>query len=125
MARILLVDDDPAIVHMLELTLAIEGYETESVRDGTAAMARLAGPPADLVILDVMMAEVDGYRVLEALRADDAWRDVKVVVCSALGGDDDVWRGWSAGADYYLVKPFDLDHLRDVVVRLLSGSPVM
>ncbi|MDX1620886.1 MAG: response regulator transcription factor [Nitriliruptorales bacterium] len=126
MARILIVEDDHAVVHMLELTFATEGFETETVLDGQAALDRIAeGDPVDVVILDIMMPEVDGYTVLEELRADDVWTGTKVVITSALKTDEDVWKGWAAGTDYYLAKPFDLDHLRDVVNRLIAGAPVV
>lgn len=121
---ILIIEDDPAIVNMFELTFALEGFDTESISDGRIALERINGAPPTLVILDVMMPGVDGYTVLQALKSQPGWEDVKVVVCSALKSDEDVWKGWQAGADYYLVKPFDLDHLRDVVGRLIAGSPV-
>ncbi|MBW3663620.1 MAG: response regulator [Actinobacteria bacterium] len=122
MATILVVEDDPAVSSMLEMTLAVEGFETEILSDGTAALARLDDEPPDLVILDIMMPGANGYTVLEALRGREAWEDVPVIMATALSGDEDVWRGWSAGADYYLSKPFSLDHLRSVVLRLLSGE---
>lgn len=122
MATILVVEDDPAVSSMLEMTLAVEGFETEMLSDGTAALARLDDEPPDLVILDIMMPGADGYAVLEALRGRETWEDVPVIMATALTEDEDVWRGWSAGADYYLSKPFSLDHLRSVVLRLLSGE---
>lgn len=123
--RVLIVEDDPAVSGMLRMTFAAEGFESEIVTDGAAATARLGGDPVDIVVLDVMMPDRDGFSVLTDLRSRDAWTDTKVIVCTALTSDDDVWRGWSAGADYYLAKPFDLDHLRDVANRLVSGTPVI
>lgn len=124
MTTILVVEDDPAVAGMLELTLAVEGLETELLTDGADALARLDGPPTDLVILDVMMPGADGYAVLAALRERKPWVNVPVVVATALSDDEDIWRGWSSGADYFMNKPFDLDHLRSVVFRLLSGQAV-
>lgn len=123
MAQILVVEDDAAVRAMLELTLAVEGYSTELVDSGSAALARLDSDPPELVILDVMMPGTDGLEVLRELRTREGWSEVPVVVCTALGADEDIWRGWSSGADYYLVKPFDLDELRGVVLRLLAGRP--
>lgn len=124
MTRILIAEDDPAVSNMLDMTFAVEGYETEIISDGAAAAARLDGDPVDVVILDVMMPHLDGFSVLQQLRERPEWADTKVIVSTALKSDEDVWKGWSSGADYYLVKPFDLDHLRDIVNRLISGSPV-
>lgn len=122
--RILVVEDDPAVRGMFELTFAVEGYETEMIDDGGAALRRLDGPVPDLVILDVMMPSTDGYTVLTELRTREGWSETPVIVCTALSDDEDLWRGWSSGADYLLTKPFDLDQLRDVVRRLLMGERV-
>lgn len=124
-SHILVVEDDPAVRGMFELTFAVEGYETEMLGDGSAGLARLDREPVpDLVILDVMMPHVDGYEILRELRGRDGWAATPVIVCTALSDDEDVWRGWSSGADYLLIKPFDLDHLREVVARLLMGEVV-
>ncbi len=120
MTKVLVVEDDPGVRGMLELMLATEGLETETVTDGIEAMARLDGPPPDLVLLDVMMPGTDGFTVLEAIRRLKGWKEVPVVVVSAAGSDEDLWTGWRSGADYYLVKPFDADELREVILDLLS-----
>ena len=124
MIRILIVEDDPAVASMLELTFSLEGYATETVTDGSAALARLGGSPVDVLVLDVMIPEVDGLAVLRDLRSRPSWDQTKVIVSTALASDADLWAGWSAGADYYLTKPFDLDHLREVVSRFVTGVPV-
>lgn len=123
--KVLVVEDDPGVQGMLELMLATEGLETEAVSDGIEAMARLDGPPPDLVLLDVMMPGTDGFSVLKAIRGLKAWKEVPVVVVSAAGADEDLWTGWQSGADHYLVKPFDADELREVILDLLSdrGAP--
>lgn len=120
-----MIEDDESVSNMLSIVLATEGYETEMIADGDAAVDRLDGEPADLVLLDVMMPGVDGFEVLRRMRATDGWEDTPVVVVSALATDEDQWTGWQAGADYYLTKPFDIDELRAVVLRLLTagGSP--
>jgi DNA-binding response OmpR family regulator len=122
--RILVVEDDPAVSRMLDLTFSVEGFETELLSDGQAAVERLDGEPTDVVVLDVMMPHADGFAVLQELRSRPEWAETKVIVSSALRSDEDVWKGWSSGADYYLTKPFDLDHLRDIVNRLIAGTPV-
>lgn len=120
MGRILVVEDDPSVGRLLDLTLSIEGHEVDVVGDGAAAMARLTGPPPHLVVLDVMLPSLDGIAVLEQLRTTVGWEDVRVLVVSALDGDRDVWRAWTAGADYHLTKPFELEELRAVTERLLA-----
>lgn len=121
-ATILIVEDDPAVARLLEFAFRVEGHDPSVLHDGAAACDRLAADAVDLVVLDLMLPEIDGYRVLEALRARAGWQDTKVLLLTALTGDHNVWKGWSGGADYYLTKPFDLPHLRVVVERLLAGD---
>lgn len=126
MGRILVVEDDPSVGRLLELTLAVEGHDVEVVDDGASALARLTdADPPDLVVLDIMLPSVDGIAVLQQLRVTPGWEQVRVVVVSALDGDEDVWRAWTAGTDYHLTKPFELEELRSVTERLLTpGSPL-
>ena len=122
MASILIVEDDPAVARLLELTFAVDGLQTVAVATGGEARSRLDGPATDLVVLDVMLPDIDGLSVLRALRSHTGWEDTKVVLLTALGGDDDVWRGWASGTDYYLTKPFELAPLRAIADRLLAGE---
>jgi DNA-binding response OmpR family regulator len=122
-ASILIVEDDPSVARLVELTLAVEGHETEVLADGRQAQARLDGPATDLAVLDIMLPHVDGLELLESLRARPSWGGTKVILLTALDDDADVWRGWSSGADYYLTKPFDIAQLRTVTGRLLAGEP--
>lgn len=122
MASILIVEDDPAVGRMLDLALGVDGHTTELVTTGGAARERLAGQHVDLVLLDVMLPDVDGLTLLEELRSRPEWAGTRVVVVSALDSDEDVWRGWANGTDYYLTKPFDLAQLRSVIERLLADE---
>jgi DNA-binding response OmpR family regulator len=121
-ASILIVEDDPSVARLVELTLAVEGHETEVLGDGRLATARLDGRAVDLVVLDIMLPYVDGLELLRTLRRRPAWSATKVILLTALDEDEDVWRGWSSGADYYLTKPFDIAQLRTVTERLLAGE---
>lgn len=122
MATILIVEDDPSVGRLLDLALAVEGHATELVDTGSAALDRLEGDPVDLVLLDIMLPDVDGFSVLQVLRDRSAWDGTRVIVLTALSSDEDVWRGWANGTDYYLTKPFDLAQLRAVSERLLAGE---
>ena len=116
----LIVEDDPSAARLLDLVFSSEGYGTTIISTGAQALTRLEGPPTDLVLLDVMLPDVDGLSVLEALRGSEAWAGTPVVLLTALNSDEDVWRGWSSGADYYLTKPLDLELLRFTVTRLIA-----
>lgn len=123
-SKVLVVEDDVATCEMFRLLFGAEGYDVEVVMDGEVALQRLQGPPVDLVVLDVMIPVADGLEVLQALRAcgDDVWRTTPVIMATARGNDEDVWSGWRAGADYYLVKPFDPQELQSVARRLLTAD---
>lgn len=107
MARVLIVEDDPSVLGLLEMLVAGGGHEVELVNDGCVAEARLGFPPPDAVLLDVMLPGLDGIALLEQMRSLPDWDCVPVLLVSALAGDDDQWRGWRAGATSYVTKPFD------------------
>jgi adenylate cyclase len=104
---ILVVDDNEDNRAMLARRLARQGYETLTAAGGQAALDTLAARPVDLVLLDVMMPDLDGYAVLQRLKADPGLRDIPVLMISALDDLDSVVRCIQLGADDYLGKPFD------------------
>jgi class 3 adenylate cyclase len=104
---ILVVDDNEDNRDMLARRLRRQGYEVPTAAGGRAALAALATTPVDLVLLDVMMPDLDGYGVLQQLKADPARRDIPVLMISALDDMDSVVRCIQLGADDYLGKPFD------------------
>jgi class 3 adenylate cyclase/CheY-like chemotaxis protein len=106
-AIVLIVDDEPLNVDLLEQELELLGYATISADDGQAALERLADRPVDLVLLDVMMPCLDGYQVLERMKADSRLRHIPVIMISALDRLESAVRGIELGAEDYLPKPFD------------------
>ena len=106
-AKILVVDDEPFNVDYLEQELDDLGYDTLSAGDGAAALEAVRDAKPDLVLLDIMMPVMDGFAVLERLKADPATRDIPVVVISAMNDLASIVRGISLGADDYLPKPFE------------------
>jgi DNA-binding response OmpR family regulator len=123
-ARVLVCEDDPGVARLLCLTFRLEGHDVETVADGGEATRRLDGPVPDLLLLDIMLPERDGLEVLRDLRRRPEWATCRVIVLTALDRDDEVWRGWASGADYYLTKPFDIAQLRDAATRLLHSEPL-
>jgi len=105
--RILVVDDDRDIARFVELNLSLEGFEVEVAHDGAAALAIATARPPDLILLDVMMPEVDGVEVVRRLRAQASTASVPVVMLTAKSLSADKVVGLTAGADDYIVKPFD------------------
>jgi DNA-binding response OmpR family regulator len=109
MPRILIVDDEPAIVRGLEDNLRFEGYQTLTATSGQEGLARALGEAPDLVLLDVMMPTVSGWDVCRELRQRGV--DVPVIMLTARGEEVDRVRGLELGADDYVTKPFSLREL--------------
>jgi DNA-binding response OmpR family regulator len=107
--RILVVEDDLAILTGLSMNLRFEGYEVLQAQDGRQGLARALDEAPDLVVLDLMLPELNGYEVLKELR--QRGRDTPVVVLSAKGAEPDKILGLNLGADDYVVKPFGLQEL--------------
>jgi adenylate cyclase len=106
-AKILIVDDEPFNVDCLEQELEDLGCDTIDAGNGREALEQVAAVVPDMILLDIMMPEMDGFQVLEQLRADKNFRDIPVVVISALDDFDSVVKGIKMGAEDYLPKPFN------------------
>jgi two-component system, OmpR family, response regulator MtrA len=119
MARILVVDDDPAIRQLLTDVLEMEGYEVSLAADGLAAVRAVTACSPDFVVLDVMMPGLDGFEVLSTIRAQ-AGEPVPVLMLTAGAEPDSDARAWSRGVDYYLAKPFTPDAVLDLIDSALA-----
>ena len=124
MPRILVVEDEDHLATGIKFNLELEGYDVDVVGDGGEALARLAPPPPagagngwDLVLLDVMLPGLDGFQVVDRMRAAGNFTPVLMLTAKSL--PDDVVQGLEAGADDYLPKPFDLPILLARVKGLL------
>jgi len=118
--HILLVDDEPNIVMSLEFLMRKNGYQVGIARNGTEALAALDQTAYDLVLLDVMMPDVDGYQVCRQLRQRPDRAATKVIFLSAKSQPADVQKGYDAGADMYVPKPFSTRQLMQKVRELLG-----
>ncbi|HKF43811.1 MAG TPA: response regulator transcription factor [Thermoanaerobaculia bacterium] len=122
MSRILLVEDNPDLAFGLRNNLEIEGYEVEVAADGSIGLERARGSRPDLLILDLMLPRLDGFRLLQALRERD--RETPVLILTARGDEPDKVRGLKLGADDYVTKPFGVMELLARVEALLRrGRP--
>nr|WP_239161601.1 response regulator transcription factor [Acrocarpospora phusangensis] len=118
--RLLVVDDEPALREALRSSLEFEGYQVVTVPDGQIALGELAREPYDAVLLDVMMPRLDGLTACRRLRSSG--NHVPVLMLTARDAVGDRVSGLDAGADDYLVKPFELDELFARVRALLRRS---
>ncbi len=119
-ARVLAVDDDHVIRGLLEVNLEMEGYEVVTAVDGQDALDKVAEQAPDLILLDVMMPNVNGWQVAEALKSDEATKHIPIVFLSARAMEADVRKGTEIGVESYVTKPFDPIDLMDLVARLLA-----
>ena len=119
-ASILVADDEPNIVLSLEFLLKQAGFRVRTVSDGEAALAAIAQEPPDLVLLDVMIPGRDGFAVCQEIRGNPAWRNIRIMMLTAKGGDVQREKGLSLGADEYVTKPFSTRDLVERIRRMLQ-----
>lgn len=117
---VLIADDDSDILELVAFRLGHAGYETVTADDGAEALRLARERQPALVILDVTMPKMDGYEVTGALRADEATRETPVILLTARAQENDVSRGFEAGADDYMRKPFSPQELTARVQAILG-----
>jgi two-component system response regulator RegX3 len=118
--RVLVVEDELSIRQGLCDVLTFRGYSVEAVADGRAALEQVARQSFDLILLDVMLPEVDGFAVCARIRAER--REVPIVMLTAKGSEEDILRGFELGADDYVTKPFSVRQLLARVQALLKRT---
>ena len=121
--RILVADDDPVILRLLQVNFNLEGYEVHTATRGEEALDKAREHLPDIILLDVMMPGVDGWEVCRQLKEDQATAAIPVIFLSARAQDQDRRRGYELGVVAYVTKPFDPGELIEVVQRSLEGPP--
>ena len=118
--RVLIVDDEQAIRLVCRVNLRSAGFDTLEASDGEAAIALARAERPDLVLLDIMLPAVDGWRVAEELGANEDTREIPIVFLSARSEPADAQRGHALGGVGFITKPFDAAALPDVVARTID-----
>ncbi|MCF7873333.1 MAG: response regulator [Candidatus Omnitrophica bacterium] len=116
--KILIADDEPDFVELISMRLEVNGYDVVSAKDGQEAIDKTKSEKPDLLILDLMMPKVDGFEVCRMLKFDDNFKDLPIIVLSALDQQQDREKAVEAGADEYFIKPFDLSLLLTKIQEL-------
>jgi CheY-like chemotaxis protein len=116
--RILVCDDDPVILRLLQVNLELEGYEALLAHHGAKAVEVASEELPDLIILDIMMPRMDGYEACERIKSNAATKHIPVIFLSAKAQPSDIEKGRRYGVEAYLTKPFDPSELLDIVERL-------
>lgn len=121
--RILCIEDHPEMIELIQLILERQGFEVEGAVGGREGLEAIAQNPPDLVLLDLMMPDVDGWEVFRQMRADEALKNVPVIAVTAKAQKIDQVLGLHiAGVDDYIAKPFSPKELVDSVERVLNPS---
>jgi DNA-binding response OmpR family regulator len=119
-ATVLLVEDDPVILRLLEVNFEMEGFAVLTAHDGEEGLERARDSSPDLVISDIMMPKKSGIELVTALKGDPATAAIPIILLSAKAQANDVRAGLAAGADDYVTKPFEPLDLVDRVNSLLE-----
>lgn len=118
--RVLVIDDEPAIHKLLQIILEHEGFQILGMEERREARRTVAQSKPDVIILDIMMPEVDGFEILKMLKEDAMTRDIPILVLTVRILREDREKAMALGADLYMTKPFDPSELVDAV-RSLTG----
>ena len=118
--KILVVDDEPTVVRLMEFILARQGHQMLIAVNGEEALEQIRAHKPDLVLLDIMMPRIDGYEVARLLRADPETSGLPIIMLSAKAQTEDIRRGGEVGVNAYVTKPFSPKHLVQVVTEHLQ-----
>ena len=118
--KILLVDDEDNIVTILEARLIANGYDVVTASDGQDGLAKARAENPDLIILDVMLPKIDGFKVCRMLKFDDQYKHIPIILFSARTQDSDLDTGKQQGADAYITKPFQPEVLLAKIKELIK-----
>ena len=118
--KILAVDDEVYILHILDFSLEAEGFEVITASNGELCIERARQERPDVIVLDIMMPVLDGYETCRRLKADPLTKDIPVILLTAKGRDVDKRLGFEVGASEYIVKPFSPSRLIDRIYEIIG-----
>ncbi|MGH3440621.1 MAG: response regulator [Nitriliruptorales bacterium] len=118
----LVVDDDPAVVSLIELALGLRGVSATALTNPELVLETARTLRPDVIVLDVMMPGLSGLELAARLREDEEVGETPLIILTCLSGPEDVWSGWQAGIDSYLTKPIDPDLLVMEIHRVVDAT---
>jgi DNA-binding response OmpR family regulator len=118
--KILVVEDEPDILKTVQIMLEMEGYEVISASDGITALNQARQQSPDLIILDIMLPKLDGYKVCRLLKYDKKHSTIPIIVFTARSRKEDEDLAKDSGADLFITKPFNPDKLINAINQFLS-----
>lgn len=121
MIKILMVDDDKLVTDLLQKLLKADGFDTVAVNDSTKAIEVAKAETPDLILLDLMMPQPDGFRLCRMLREESSFTQIPIIIVTALDDSDSRAVAFGAGATDYLTKPFHPGELKDKIMEALES----
>ncbi len=120
MTRILVADDSPFVLEIVETVLKSEGFEVITANDGMEAWDKIQKEIPDIIIIDVVMPGMNGYEICEKVKADEKLKNLPVMMLTTKAQDKDIELAQASGADLYMTKPFDPDELTGKVRKFFE-----
>lgn len=120
--RILLIDDHQTVFRLLEAIVRIKGYKLLYAESGQKGIVMARQEQPDLILLDVMMPDIDGFKVCQYLKENDGTKEIPIMLLTARGAEDDLETGRKAGADGFMTKPFQTIEVLKQIEKLLAAK---
>lgn len=120
--RILIVEDEESLLKLETILLTVKGYEVTGVLNGNEAMQKLTADNFDLVLLDIMLPDIDGFEVCRRIRSNPRTENIPVVMLTAKKTTEDLERGVACGATTYLTKPFKSTLIIGEINKLINSN---
>ncbi len=117
--RILIVDDEEDIVETIQFGLELEGFECLVANDGEEALLKAKRENPDLILLDIMLPKINGYKIARLLKFDESYKHIPIIMLTARAQQTDIELGEETGADEYVTKPFEMDELVNMIRKYL------
>lgn len=120
--KVLIVDDELSILVPLKFLLEKNNYRVDLAQSGKDALEKISLSKPDLILLDIMLPDLDGYEIFQMIRENPEWDDIKVIYLSAKNRDVDIAKGLNLGVDAYVTKPFSNSELLEKIRTLISAN---
>ena len=122
--RVLVVDDEPDLIHILEFGLKAAGYQVDIAADGQEGLKKARETRPDIILLDLMLPKLDGYKVCRLLKFDERYRQIPIIILSARTQEGDQTLAKEMGANRFITKPYEFGEILAHIEALLKASSV-
>jgi DNA-binding response OmpR family regulator len=123
-ARVLVVDDEPDLIRVLQFGLQAAGYTVECASDGQEGLKKARESRPDIILLDLMLPKLDGYKICRLLKFDDRYKHIPIIILSARTQEGDQALALEMGANRFISKPYDFSEILGLIETLLKQAPV-